>query len=124
MGKPGRDRAPSPVNPGGSATRQEMCLEGPPTRTCRGGYHLARPGGVNLSSTVQCNLSGRLPGSATDAHHVLRLVFVLLIGLDRVAANPLLYVRTIGVALMHWQAFNSALPGLCYGEEFGEVMLS
>ena len=32
MGKPGRDRAPSPVNPGDSATRQEVCFEGPPTR--------------------------------------------------------------------------------------------
>ena len=30
MGKPGRDRAPSPVNPGDSATRQESCHEGPP----------------------------------------------------------------------------------------------
>ena len=25
---------------------------------------------------------------------------------------------------LHWQAFNSGLPGLYYGEEFGEVMLS
>ena len=29
MEKPGRDRAPSPVNPGDSATRQEVCHEGP-----------------------------------------------------------------------------------------------
>ena len=72
----------------------------------------------------QCNWSGRHPGSAIDAHHVLRLVFVLLTELGRAAADPLVYVRTIGVALMHWQAFNSALPGSCYGEEFGEVMLS
>ena len=28
MGKPGRDRAPSPVNPGESATRQEVRHEG------------------------------------------------------------------------------------------------
>ena len=33
MGKPGRDGAPSPVNPGDSATRQEVCHEGPPTRS-------------------------------------------------------------------------------------------
>ena len=33
MGKPGRDGAPSPVNPGDSATRQEVRLGGPPTRT-------------------------------------------------------------------------------------------
>ena len=33
-------------------------------------------------------------------------------------------LRTIVVALLHWQTFNSSLPGLCYGEEFGEVMLS
>ena len=26
--------------------------------------------------------------------------------------------------LMHWQAFNSGLLGLCYAEEFGKVMLS
>ena len=35
-----------------------------------------------------------------------------------------MYVTTIGVALLHWQAFNSGLPRLCYGEEFGEVMLT
>ena len=45
MGKPGSDRAPSPVNPGNSATRQEMCQEGPPTRSRCGRYHMARPGG-------------------------------------------------------------------------------
>ena len=44
-GKPGRDRASSPVNPGDSATRQEVRLGGLPTRTRWGGYHLARPGG-------------------------------------------------------------------------------
>ena len=41
MGKQGRDWAPSPVNSGDSATRQEVCHEGPPTRTRWGGYHLA-----------------------------------------------------------------------------------
>ena len=30
MGKPGRDRAPSPVNPGDSATRQEVRHGGTP----------------------------------------------------------------------------------------------
>ena len=44
-GKPGKDGAPSSVNPGDSATRQEVRLGGPPTRTRLGGYHLARPGG-------------------------------------------------------------------------------
>ena len=72
----------------------------------------------------QCNWSGGHPGSAIDAHHVLRMVFVPLTELGIAAADPLVYVRTIGVALLHWQAFNSALPGLCYGEEFGEVLLS
>ena len=72
----------------------------------------------------QCNWSRQHPGSAIDAHHVLRLVLVLLTELGRAAADPLVYVRTTGVALLHWQTFNSALPGLCYGEEFGEVMLS
>ena len=33
MGKPGRDRAPSSVNSGDSATRQDVRLRGPPTRT-------------------------------------------------------------------------------------------
>ena len=46
MGKTGRDRAPSPVNPGDSATtRQEVCHEGPAARSRWGGYQLARPGG-------------------------------------------------------------------------------
>ena len=45
MGKPGRDGAPSSVNPGDSTNRQEVRLGGPPTRTRWGGYHLARPGG-------------------------------------------------------------------------------
>ena len=72
----------------------------------------------------QCNWSGRPPGSAIDAHHVQRPVFVVLTDLGGAAADPLVYVRTIAVALLHWQAFNSALPGLCYGAELGEVMLS
>ena len=72
----------------------------------------------------QCNWSGRHPASAIDAQNVLRLVFVLLTELGRAAADPLVYVRTIGFALLHWQAFNSSLLGLCYGEEFGKVMLS
>ena len=72
----------------------------------------------------QCNWSGRQPGTAIDTQNVLRLVFVLLIELGRAAADPVVYVRTIGVALMHWQTFNSSMPGLCNGEEFGEVMLS
>ena len=45
MGKPGRNGAPSPVNLGDSATRQEVRPEGPPTRTRWGGYHLVQPGG-------------------------------------------------------------------------------
>ena len=44
MGKPGRDGALSPVNPGDSATR-EVLLGGPPNRTRWGGYYLARQGG-------------------------------------------------------------------------------
>ena len=39
-------------------------------------------------------------------------------------SSSVVYVRTIGVALLHWQAFNSSRSGLCYGEEFGEGMLS
>ena len=45
MTKPVRDRAPSPVNLGDSATRQDVCYEDPPTRTWWGEYHLAQPGG-------------------------------------------------------------------------------
>ena len=63
----------------------------------------------------QCNWSERHPGSAIDAENVLRLVLVLLTELGRAPADPFVYVRTIGVALLHWQAFNSGLPGLCYG---------
>ena len=51
-------------------------------------------------------------------------MFVILTEICGAAADPFLYVRTIGVALMHWQAFNSALPKLCCGEAFGEVMLN
>ena len=72
----------------------------------------------------QCKWSGRHPGTAIDARNVSRLVFVPLIELGRAAADPVVHVRTIGVALLHWQTFNSGLPELCYGEEFGEVMLS
>ena len=43
MGKLGRDRGSSPVNPGDSATRQEVCHKVPPTRPCLGGYHVAQP---------------------------------------------------------------------------------
>ena len=72
----------------------------------------------------QRNWSGRHPGTAIDAQNVLRLVFSLLSELRRAAADAVVYPRTIGVALLHWQTFDSGLPGLCYGEEFGEVMLS
>ena len=49
---------------------------------------------------------------------------MLLTELGRAAADPLVFVRSIGVALLHWQGFNSTLKGLRYGEESGEVMLS
>ena len=39
-----RDRAPSPVNLGDSATLQEVCDEASPNRSRWGGYHLAEPG--------------------------------------------------------------------------------
>ena len=51
-------------------------------------------------------------------------MFVLLIELGRAAADRLVYVRTIGAALLHWQTFSSGLPGFCYGEELGGVMLT
>ena len=53
MGKPGGDRAPSPVNPGDSANRQKVCHERRPTRSWWGGYHLARPGGPPGPKGVQ-----------------------------------------------------------------------
>ena len=43
MGKPGRGGAPSSVNPGDSATRQEVLLQGPPTRTRDPAAHPAHP---------------------------------------------------------------------------------
>ena len=72
----------------------------------------------------QCNWSGRHQETAIDAQNILRLVLVLFIELGRAAADPVVYVRTIGVASWHWQTFNSGLPGFCYGEEFGEIKLS
>ena len=56
--------------------------------------------------------------------NVFPLVLVLLTELSRAAADPVVYVRTIGVASLPWEAFNSIPPELCYAEEFGEVMLS
>ena len=50
----------------------------------------------------QCNQFGRHPGSAINAQNVLRLVLVLLTELGRAAADPVVYVRTTGVALLHW----------------------
>ena len=44
-GEAGEGRGSTPVNPGGSATGQEVRHEGPPARTRWGGYHLAQPGG-------------------------------------------------------------------------------
>ena len=72
----------------------------------------------------QCNWFWGQTGTAIDAQNVLRLVFLLLIELGRTAPDPVVYVRTIGVALLHWQTFNNGVPGLCYDEEFGEVMVS
>ena len=43
--------------------------------------------------------------------NIVRLVLVLLTDLGRAAADPLVHVRTIGGALLHWQVFNSGLPG-------------
>ena len=55
MGKLGRDGAPSPVNPGDSATRQEVRHGGPPTRTRWGGKNTwpdkVAPRGRKASST-------------------------------------------------------------------------
>ena len=64
MGKPGRDRAPSPVDPGDSATRQEVCHEGPPTTSRWGGNHLAQPGSPPGSKNVsypKCQTSNLKP---------------------------------------------------------------
>ena len=69
MGKLGRDGAPSPVNPGDSATMQEVCQEGSPTRTRWGGYHLPHPvapRGQKASSTrkIKPQTSNLQPGVA------------------------------------------------------------
>ena len=90
MGKPGRDGAPSPVNPGDSATRQEVRLKRPPTRTRWGRYHLAdqvaprgrkasstrkiKPQTSNLKPIVMQNLDARTCGAAQEpatgsSHH-------------------------------------------------------
>ena len=49
----------------------------------------------------KCNWSGRQPRTAIDAQNVLRLRFVLFIELGMAAADPVVYLRTIGVALLH-----------------------
>ena len=88
------------------------------------GRRQGEPWGASPRPSAPTYLPGRQPGTAIDVQSVLRLVVLLLTELGRAAADPVVYVRTIGVALPHWQTFNSGLPGLCYGEEFGEVMLS
>ena len=49
MGQPGRDRAPSPVNPGGSATKQRCVMKCPPLG----------PGGKDISWPDQVAPRGR-----------------------------------------------------------------
>ena len=82
-GKPGRDGAPSPVNPGDSATRQEMRLGGPPTRTRWGGYHLARPGGPRGRKAS----STRKIKPQISAHRPFKLWFEFEVHLDQVFAR-------------------------------------
>ena len=77
-----------------------------------------------LISPETVQLVWTAPRSRHRRLNLLQLVFVLLRELGRAAADPLVYVRAIGVALFQWQAFNSGLPGLWYGEESGEVMPS
>ena len=53
MGKPGRDRAQSPVNPGDAATRQKVRNEGPPLG----------PGGEDITWPDQVAPRGRKASS-------------------------------------------------------------
>ena len=52
-GEAGEAQGSEPREPGGLRQRQEVCHEGPPTRTRWGGYHLARRGGPPESNGVQ-----------------------------------------------------------------------
>ena len=70
MGKPGRDRAPGPVKPGDSATRQEVRHDGPPTRFRWGGYHLARPVGPQGAEKRLVPETSNLKPQTTCLHHI------------------------------------------------------
>ena len=65
MKKLERDRAPSPLNPWDSATRQDVCHEGPPTRSRWRGYHLARPGGPVAEERLVPETSNLKPQTTT-----------------------------------------------------------
>ena len=112
MGKPGRDGAPSPVNPGDSAIRREVQLGGPPTRTRWGEYHLARPGGRKASSTRKIkpqtsDLRGR--GSLS----LVKDVTTIFNSLTEKVALFLHYLEM--VVSQAWKQFPDKLIMLSYG---------
>ena len=74
MAKPGRGRAPSPVNPGDSATRQEVCHEVPPTRPRWGGFppylltSTAHTYTKHKTNTDACSFTGARGPKGTVGH--------------------------------------------------------
>ena len=61
----------------------------------------------------QCNWPGWQPPTAIDAQNVLRPVFVHLIQLGRAAADPVVYVRTIGVKWVPTWTGPCCAPSAC-----------
>ena len=79
MGKPRRDRAPSPVKPGDSATRQEVCREGRPTRL----------GGEDITWPYQvAPRSRRAPSIRKTKPQTPNLFFLLLVRWSYTAYVP------------------------------------
>jgi hypothetical protein len=71
-----------------------------------------------------CTWDGRPAGTAEFAMNVLQQCCVLLVHMldDPNAKNE--YVRTIAVAILSWQKWHDAIPGVCFAEESCEALLS
>ena len=71
-----------------------------------------------------CTWDGRPAGTAEFAMNVLQQCCVLLVHMldDPNAKNE--YVRTIAVAILCWQKWHDAIPGVCFAEESCEALLS
>ena len=85
------------MNPGDSATRQEVRLGGPPTRTWWGGYHLAdqvAPRGRKASSTrkTKPETSNLFPQLPRKLSHLPEEQIVAAVGTRRQSSRPVVQV--------------------------------